>query len=253
MLGATLLLASGAGAAAYAALNSEAQRVASAPPPAAAAPMVEQPPAATSPTDAPPAEPQEIDPPASDPAEVPAPGGGAEDDAPAAPPAPAPADDAAPAAGAAGEDVPAEPVALDLDADAAATYDPYRRAAAAAPSEPARVVDGKANTAWEAPVAEDGSVRIGLALSLEQATRLSELELQADTPGFTVELYATRASELPPDVLDARWKHLRDKKDVGVRQSLKIGGAYRHVLVWITAQPADTKVAIPEIQLFEED
>jgi hypothetical protein len=96
-------------------------------------------------------------------------------------------------------------------------------------------------------------VRIGLLISLEKAQKLGDLELRADTPGFTVEMYATKSEEVPPDVLDSRWKHVDDARDVGIRETLKLDGTYRHVLLWITTQPADTKVAIPEIKLFAQE
>jgi hypothetical protein len=139
---------------------------------------------------------------------------------------------------------------IDLDGDAASTYDPYDRAGSEV-GDPADALDGKAGTAWEAPVGDDGQVRIGLAVSLEQARTLSRIAFKADTPGFTVEVYGTRAAKLPPDILDARWENLGTKKDVGISEELDVSGKFRHVVLWVTAQPADTKVAIPEIQLFD--
>jgi hypothetical protein len=66
-------------------------------------------------------------------------------------------------------------------------------------------------------------------------------------------MYGSRAKDVPPDVLDARWKHIEDARDVGVRETLKVDGEYKHVLLWITSQPADTKVGIPEIELFPQE
>jgi hypothetical protein len=130
------------------------------------------------------------------------------------------------------------------------TYDPYDRGSAEV-GDPADAVDGKAATAWEAPAGADGKVDIGLAVSLQQARTLSQLAFKADTPGFTVEVYGSRAEKLPPDILDARWKLIDTRKDVGVREEVALKGKYRHVLLWVTSQPADTKVAVPEIQLFD--
>ena len=147
-------------------------------------------------------------------------------------------------------DEPAEPEAIDLPADAGSTYDPYERGRGEV-GDPADALDGKADTAWQAPVGEQGDVRVGIAVSLEEAQTLSKVALTADTPGFTVEVYATRATKLPPDVLDARWEHVGDRADAGVTEEVELDGTYRHVLLWFTTQPADTIVRIPEIQLFD--
>lgn len=261
--GACAILATGAGAAAYAALSSESQRIASAPPPPAAAPVVTEPPAVA----APPAEETPVVPaPESDSADVPESDVPLEDDVePVDPPASsggAPSasagagtsggtrsgasDDGGAAGG--GADTSDEPGPIELTAGSASTYDPYDRAGTAA-GDPADAVDGKASTAWEAPVGSDGKVRIGLAVSLEKARTLSRIALAADTPGFTVEVYGSRSSELPPDIVDARWESLGRSKDVGLRREFAVSGKFRHVVLWFTAQPADTKVAINEIQL----
>lgn len=236
------LLATGAGAAAYAALSTEAEPVAAAPPPAAVAPAP-APPAETTP---PPAEeePPVVEAPETKPAPVPEPEGDPAP-APAAPvPAPAPSGDGG------GDDAPApDPEPIALAASSASTYDPEARAGGG--GKPARAVDGRDGTAWEVPVAADGSVRIGLAVSLKQARALTRIAFGADTPGFTVEVYGTPAAALPPNVLDERWELIDTRSDVGVREEIDAKGKYRHVLLWVTEQPADTKVAVPEIQLFD--
>ena len=45
---------------------------------------------------------------------------------------------------------------------------------------------------------------------------------------------------------------MTDARDAGVSETLKLDGKYRHVLLWFTVQPADTKVRIPEIKLFDK-
>ena len=277
VIGATVLLATGAGAAAYAALESEATREATAPAPPPATPTQPTVPPTTETVPPPTTETtpptDTVDPPASDPADVPEPS----DDTPSSStpvtpspspspsvtptptPTPSPSPTPSPGTGSSGgngttgtDTTPAEPepVEIELKSDFASTYDPYERGGKAV-SDPANAVDGKKSTAWEAPVGPEGEVRVGLLISLEKAQKLGNLKLKADTPGFTVETYATKSSQVPPDVLDARWKHLDDARDVGVEETLKLDGTFRHVLLWITAQPADTKVAIPEVTLFE--
>jgi len=253
-------LALGAAAASWAALSSEAQRTVAAPPPPAAAPLVAQPPA----TPAPPAPVPEVEAPAvTPPADSGAdfePAPTPDVDAPDPTPAPAPAPTRAPSGdtgadtgtgGDGGDDrrsADAEPQPIEL-AEASA-LDPYARGGQAL-GDPADAIDGDPATAWEAPVAQDGSVRIGIVVSLERAARVREAVLTADTPGFDVETYATTSSEIPPDPLDARWRHFEDENDVGVEETLEIGGTsrFRHVLLWITQQPADTTVRIAEVEL----
>ena len=267
VLAATMLLATGAVAAAYAALSSEATRTASAPPPPSATPTVAQPPSVPAPQ-----------------AEAPTPTvkvpGGTSADAGASsgkPVKPVPTDDTdndanvsgtAPGSvsgagstgsgdtgdtgssgGTTGGDTSSEPEPLALKAGAASTYDPYNRGNGQT-GDPDDVLDGKSTTAWQAPADANGDVKIGLAVSLEQARALEAVAFKADTPGFTVEVYGTRADRLPPDVLDGRWEHISDRKDVGIRERVPLDGKFKHVLLWITVQPADSKVAIPEVEVF---
>jgi hypothetical protein len=259
VVAACVLLATGAGAAAYAALSSESQRVASAPAPPAAAPVVAQPPAVPAPP--PEIETPSVAAPGSEPADLPAVKAPDPVDDPVDTPSASSGsssagagstagDDADTGGAGSGSDAAAEEQPIDLSADAASTYDPFDRGKGAV-GDPADAVDGKDATAWEAPVGGDGLVRIGLAVSLEQARTLSRIAFKADTPGFTVEVYGTRASTLPSTITSKRWENLGVTKDVGINTDFDVNGRFRHVVVWVTAQPADTKVAIPEIQLYD--
>ena len=289
VLAITGLLTGGAAAAGYAALSSESERVASAPPPPAATPQVTPPPEQTAPpaeTTAPEEDPV-VEAPPSEPADVPEATAPADDglddgfdDPIDVPSGSSDIDSGTSSSGSTGstgtsgstgsddstsgstgsgdsssgeddatDDEPDGPAPIDLSADAASTYDPENRGGGQV-GDPADAVDGKASTAWEAPVnPADGQVRVGLVLSLEEVTALKALQVKADTPGFTFEVYGTRATEIPADPLDSRWESLGSKKDAGVTSDVELDGRYRHVLVWITDQPADTKVAIPEIAL----
>jgi len=258
----TAVLAVGAVAAAYAALSSDAERVATAPPPPAAQPIVPPAPVQTTPA------------PADEPAPLPAPEDDASDDAPADPPADEPADDTAddtappppandtapPANDTSGDtdsgetDKPDKPVSpvIALGPDAASTFDPYDRAGGLT-GDPADAIDGRRKTKWEAPVGQDGLVNIGLLVSLEQAKEISAVRVEAGTPGFNVELYGSKLGTAPDAAPGATkyWKKLDATKDFGTREKLTAGGTYRHVLLWFTEQPADTKVMIPEVELLK--
>ena len=243
ILALTGVLASGAVAAAYAAMSSDARREAAAAAPPPVAPVV------TPPPPAPPAPQPEVPAPAVEaPPKAEAPDPAPVDDTPAPAATPAPVDPSADATDEA--EAEAEPVAIDLESDAASTYDPFGRADASVTNAD-RAIDGKDTTAWRVPAAADGTVRMGLVVSLEEARRIGSLRFTANTPGFTVETYATKAKEIPAEVTDDGWKHLEDKSDVGVEETLPIDGTFRHVLLWVTVQPADTRVVIPELELLE--
>jgi hypothetical protein len=261
----TAVLAAGAVAAAYAALSSDAERQASAPPPPPAAPVVPEPPAAPPPPAA-----EEPTP------EIPAPGDAGGGDAsapkaaepepePVAPPSdpdPAPPVDPGPTDDGGSEDTggddgaddkPAKPKPklVALAPDAASTYDPLGRGANLT-GDPAEAIDGEMKTHWEAPVGTDGRVDIGLLISLEHLTKMDKLRLRAGTPGFNVELYGATTTKVPEgDVLNPQWKQLDRTRDFGTDEKLDVKGRYRHVLLWFTEQPADTKVMIPEVELLK--
>ena len=84
-----------------------------------------------------------------------------------------------------------------------------------------------------------------------------EIKLQTPTPGFRIEIYATDETELPPDILDTRWSHIKDVSDVGAKddgkQTIVLGAGttkYRNVLLWFTQPPTDgPRLRITELKL----
>ena len=256
VVGITSILAAGAIAAGYAALSSDAEHRAAAPAPPAAQPSVPPPPA----TPTPPAEqPEAVTPPEQPPAEEPKPVEPPKNEEPAPPSDPAPAAPTPPAdendGGSAPADEPESKPKRDpspivaLAPDAASTFDPMERGGNLT-GDPAEAIDGNRRTAWEAPVGQDGRVDIGLLISLDKLTAMKQLRLRAGTPGFNVELYGATSRQVPEgDVLNPDWKQLDTTRDFGTDEKLKIGGKYRHVVLWFTEQPADTKVMIPEVEL----
>lgn len=261
----TLALCGGAVAAAYAALQKDTGPpppvVAQAPPPVATpAPAAAPPPAPVDPSAG-----QPVTPP--DEAPVPAP-------APPAPPTPiqqSPAPTGSGANSGSGTTsgtsktrttttpVPPAPVELELGSDAAQLYDPYKRSASAdASAEPTRALDGDPGTSWRTSFpAGTENVGVGVLVDLGKQTAVRVAELQTKTPGFRTEIYATDSEELPPDILDTRWAHVKDVSDVGVeddgKERIVLGGGstkYRYVLLWVTMPPADgTTVGISELSL----
>ena len=253
VVGLTTLLLCCAVIAAYAALTSDAERTASAPPAGSGDPITAQTPGAPAPG----AAPQVIQPGVTGPGVTPPATPPATQNAPiiptTKPPAgalnrpiiPAPSPPAAPANDAPAPNPPANnatgntgtgsgssagtgstgatgtanaantPVTIDFAKDAARTYDPTKRAGAEF-GPAALAIDSKPNTVWDVTVPADGQpIAAGLVIDLGKPYALHSLRLVTPTDGFTVEIYGAKsAKQLPEDVIDKRWIHLTDKKSV---------------------------------------
>lgn len=232
------LLVGGAVAASYAALNSQAQRAATAPAPPSATPQVAQaPPAVTAPPPAPAPAPA---PPAPSPKPAPAPAAPAPAPTPAPAPAPAPAPPTA--AGNGGEASTADVHRpLDLGVDVADVYDPYD--SALDQTDPSDSYDQNGKTVFTVTTDAAGAMAVGLTFDLEAPQQVEKVYFRTTTPGFTAEVYGAR-DELPPDILDNRWKLLKVAKDAGAEKGAdgleKVTfepGRYRHIVLWFTTPP----------------
>jgi hypothetical protein len=107
------------------------------------------------------------------------------------------------------------PVTIQFKKDAAQTYDPTERAGAEF-GPAAFAIDAKPDTVWDVTVPADGQpIAAGLVIDLGKPYALRSLRLDTPTDGFTVEIYGAKsAKDLPEDVIDKRWIHLTDKKFV---------------------------------------
>ena len=150
---------------------------------------------------------------------------------------------------------PSAPVAIDLGADAASVYDPYRRATAV--GVPAKAIDGDGSTSWFADTAAgQTTVAVGFALNLGEARGIKSIDITTPTPGFKVEIYATDEAAPPPTITDTRWAHITDKSNVGAdgKTHIVLGAGtskYQTLLLWITKPPSDgARVRIAELGLF---
>ncbi|WCB92004.1 hypothetical protein DSM104299_00685 [Baekduia alba] len=282
VLALTTVLVGGAVAASYAALNDGtatgttptqlAQAPAPAPAPTAAAPAPTPDPSAAAPSSTlPPDATTDTTPPPAASSSPPA------SDTPATPtPTPTPSSTGSSSGTATGDDssskgtgkdttadtrtstTPAEtePVAIKLDASAAALYDPFKRDTAA--GDPTKALDGDPGTSFPVTVAP-GSQQIGAGLTVDLGEKrgVREVDVTTKTPGFKIEIYATDETDLPPDVLDTRWAHLKDVTGVGTdtdgKEIVSLGSGtskYRHVLLWFTAPPTDgSTVRISELKI----
>jgi hypothetical protein len=283
----TMLLVVGAVVAGYAALTSDAERQAAAPsagdgaPIAAQGPAALQPaapiaPGATGPGTVPPAGAAPGTIPGAVPGTIPGavprttPGavpGTGRPIIPTTPPAPAtntpvtpPAGTPPPAAGTT-PPAPAKPAApkaeiVKLQAGAASTYDPGKRAGAE--FGPAKLaIDDSPKSVWDVTVPADGKpIGAGLMLDLGKPYALRALKIATPTSGFRIELYgAASAKQTPLDILDKRWQHLTDVRKVqdGDLVSLlkKSKGSFQLLLLYVTnpAEPSDPRVAIGDVTI----
>jgi hypothetical protein len=150
---------------------------------------------------------------------------------------------------------PPEPI--DVSADAITVYDPYTRVVEQGkiPS----LLDDNRSTAWFLRV-PDGATDIHAGITIDLGTKrgIREIDIITRTPGFDAEIYATDSDELPPDVLDARWAHIHNAKDVGkgsktATDELLLGAGsskYRHLLIWFTTPPpAESAVRLASLQI----
>lgn len=152
---------------------------------------------------------------------------------------------------------------IALGADAVSIYDPYKRVVLQ--GDPADAYDDDRDTTFRLGTA-DGSkpMGVGIVIDLEKTTSVRAVELLTDTPGYRVEIYGTTSSELPPDILDARWDHYADrnevdggKKDGNVagddKERIALGGArkVRYLNLWLTTPPEKSPIVrIAELDLF---
>ena len=289
VVGLTLLLVCCAVVASYAALTSDAERSASAPPAGSGQPIIAGTPPVAQPAPAAPIQPGPTGPGTTPPATgtlppatgtlppaagkpiIPVPQTGAPpSNVPVIPPGkqtPAPAQTPpaaatpptgkAPATATQAPTSPATAQIVPLKAGAAATYDPGKRAGAEF-GPAANAIDKKPDTVWDVVVPADGQpLGVGLLIKLGAPLTLHSLRLDTPTPGFRVELYgAVEDKELPADIIDKRWIHLTDRKAVVDGQPISLkgkgeGAKFKLFMLYVTraADVTDPRVAIGNVEL----
>ncbi|MEA2313892.1 MAG: hypothetical protein QOI03_584 [Solirubrobacteraceae bacterium] len=143
-----------------------------------------------------------------------------------------------------------QPKAILLDTNAAATYNPYAYPATDF-GDPSLAIDGDTTTAWTAQLEPTVAPKMaeGLVVDLKTARRLSAIVLVTSTPGMTIQLYGANGKTLPASILDPKWVKLSssvvEKKK---RVQLKLRNskrAFRFVTLWISNAPA-TSVGTPQ-------
>lgn len=165
----------------------------------------------------------------------------------------------------------AHPEALQLDTNAAQTYNPYNYAASNF-GDPSLAIDGDTTTGWTALVEPSVAPKMaeGLAIDLNTPRKLSAVALTTGTPGMTVQVYGSSAAALPTSITDPAWvaltpsfvEHKRHVKlELGAGNSafaLAAKRAYHFITLWISRAPAASvgtpqapgHVAVDELELF---
>jgi hypothetical protein len=153
--------------------------------------------------------------------------------------------------------------AIELDTDAAQTYNPYEYS----PSwfgDPSLAIDDDPTTAWTAQVnpATAPAMAEGLIVDLKSKQKVSVLQLITTTPGMTVQVYGADAATAPTSITDPAWVALSGPKVVkkhklrlALRDSSK---AFTFITLWISKAPksaigtpeAPGHVAVDELELF---
>jgi len=277
VVGLTALLLTGAVAASFAALTGDAQRDASRPSQGAGTPIIAQTPGvgqATTPvtpgatgpgTKAPPAPPATAaKPPAASVAPAPS-SGGLSGGSTSVSPTLLPKENGGKSSsgsgnqpGSSGGDKggnssSSEPNTIELAADAATTYDPDKRVGAEfGPAKNA--VDSSLRSVWDVTVPVDSQpLDTGLVIDLGARYKLRTLKLRTPIPGFDVELYGSKSTKIPPDILDGRWDELTDRKNYADGASISLkgrgNGKVRYVALWFThaRNIEDPRIAIANV------
>jgi hypothetical protein len=154
-----------------------------------------------------------------------------------------------------------KPIAVVLDTDAAATYNPYNYPAGGF-GDPSVTIDGDTSTAWAAQVdpATAPKMAEGVLIDLKAQQRLSALALITSTPGITVQVYGAQGQTAPTSITDTAWvslSHSRVVKKKHARITLKESAkAFNFIALWISRAPASStaqapgRVSVNEIELF---
>lgn len=157
-----------------------------------------------------------------------------------------------------------EPAPMLLDTNAARVYNPYSYPEATF-NDPSLAIDGEATTAFVVKVREESAPNMaaGLLIDMKALTKVEKIALITNTPGFTLQVYGTTAKKDPPESITSKgWVKLT-KSDVAKKHktTVTLGKAnkeFRQILIWLVKAPegstqeAPGHVSINELQLFEK-
>ncbi|HTW41020.1 MAG TPA: hypothetical protein VMD79_01750 [Solirubrobacteraceae bacterium] len=153
--------------------------------------------------------------------------------------------------------------AILLDPDAASTYNPYELPKSTF-GDPSLAIDDDPSTAWTAQVdpATAPSMAEGLLIDLKSQQKVAIAQLITSTPGMTIQFYGTDAQTAPSSITSPEWTPLSKQKVVkkkhlriALRESSK---TFTFITLWISKAPqsavgtpqAPGHVDVNELELF---
>jgi eukaryotic-like serine/threonine-protein kinase len=156
---------------------------------------------------------------------------------------------------AAGLKPPARLQNVSLHRNAAHDYDPYGTSGEH-PELTRFAVDREPSSTWATENYEAGDLQkpgVGLYIDARPSVAAKALKIQTPTPGFDVEIYATR--DKPPVTIAGWGKPIGRATKLTSREPISLDTAtrqFRYYLVWITKLPEGAKqVKISEVALFD--
>ncbi|HEX4563905.1 MAG TPA: hypothetical protein VH115_05565, partial [Solirubrobacteraceae bacterium] len=155
------------------------------------------------------------------------------------------------------------PPAIELDTNAASTYNPYSYPAVNF-GDPSLAIDGDLTTGWTAQVdpAVAPKMAEGLVIDLRSPGRIADAKLYTSTTGMTVQVYGANGHAPPGSITDPAWVSLshalvlkKKSTTIKLRDATK---AFSFIVLWISRAPesaigtpqAPGHVVIDELELF---
>jgi hypothetical protein len=155
------------------------------------------------------------------------------------------------------------PPALELDTNAASTYNPYSYAASSF-GDPSLATDGDTTTGWTAQVEPSVAPKMaeGVAVDLRSARHVADVKVFTPTLGMTVQIYGANGPALPGSITDAAWVPLshalviqKNSTTIKLRAATR---SFRFFVLWISLAPqsaigtraAPGHVTVDEFELF---
>jgi hypothetical protein len=153
--------------------------------------------------------------------------------------------------------------AIELDTNAASTYDPYSYPAANF-GDPSLAIDGDTTTGWTATVDPSVAPKMaeGVAIDLRSPRTIAHVKLFTSTLGMTVQVYGANGHALPGSITEPAWVPLSHalviKKKSTTLKLRDVAKAFRFIALWISRAPqsaigtpqAPGHVTVDEFELF---
>ncbi|MHB8242615.1 MAG: hypothetical protein ACYDHN_11545 [Solirubrobacteraceae bacterium] len=160
-------------------------------------------------------------------------------------------------------DEASQPKAILLDTNAASTYNPYNYPESDF-GDPSLTIDGDTTTGWSAIVEPATAPKMaeGVLIDLKTPHKLAYVKLVTPSVGITVQVYGSQSKTAPTSITDPAWtpiSHLQVLAKKHVRIKLRDQKkSFTNVVLWVSKAPvvsvgtpeAPGHVSVNEIELF---